>query len=186
MSWQSIFGIGMVVVGNIVLPMKRFSDFRLANYLKPSCLLGLLAACGTAGYSIIDDAALQHLRGLPMLSMGPTQVAVLYALMEGLSTCLWLALFVLPRRQGRSALVNLVATRIRPVALTGIGIYLTYPLVLISMAFVNNVSYVVAFRQISIPLGVAFGVWVFGEPRYSLKFWGAAVIFVGLVLVATG
>ena len=186
MSWQSILGIGLVVGGNIVLPMKYLADFRLKNYLNLSCLLGLLAACGTAGYSIVDDAALQHLRNLPMLSIGSTQVAFLYALMEGLSTSLWLALFVLPRYQGRAALVNIVRTRMRPLVLTGIGMYMTYPLVLVSMAFVNNVSYVVAFRQVSIPLGVALGVLVFGEARYPLKFWCTAIIFIGLVLIGTG
>ena len=65
----------------------------------------------------------------------------------------------------------------------GVGIYLTYSLVLISMAFVSNVSYVVAFRQISIPLGVMLSVLILQEAAYLPKFVGVAVMFVGLTLV---
>ena len=54
------------------------------------------------------------------------------------------------------------------------------------MAFAANVSYIVAFRQISVPIGVVFGVWIFKEPGYTLKSVGITIIFVGLVLVATG
>ncbi len=33
----------------------------------------------------------------------------------------------------------------------------TYGIVLVALVFADNVSYVVAFRQLSIPLGAAFG-----------------------------
>ena len=52
------------------------------------------------------------------------------------------------------------------------------------MGFVKNVSYVVAFRQLSIPLGTAFGIMFLKEPVYSPKLAGAAIMFIGLMLVA--
>jgi len=70
--------------------------------------------------------------------------------------------------------------------LVGVGIYLAYTLVLISMAFVAEVSYVVAFRQLSIPLGTLLGVVLLGEPGHVPKSVGVAVTFAGLVLVGTG
>jgi drug/metabolite transporter (DMT)-like permease len=185
-SWLSIAGTLLVVLGSVVLPMKHFADLRVANYLNPSCLLGLLAACATAGYSLIDDEALRHLQSLPELGRGAVEVTLLYALMEGLSSCLWLGLIVLVKSEGRAAFTHVVRARLRPAALTGIGMYITYPLVLISMAFVDNVSYVVAFRQVSIPIGVGLGILLLNEPRYVPKFAGTALIFVGLVLVGTG
>ena len=57
---------------------------------------------------------------------------------------------------------------------------------LISLAFVDNVSYVVAFRQLSIPLGAAFGMLALKEPGYRPKLAGILVMVTGLVLVATG
>jgi len=53
----------------------------------------------------------------------------------------------------------------------------------VSMNYVSNVSYVAAFRQLSIPLGAIFGMAFLKEPRHLPKIVGIAVIFVGLVLV---
>ena len=66
------------------------------------------------------------------------------------------------------------------------GIYLTYTLVLISMAWAKNVSYVVGFRQLSIPIGVIMGVVLLGEPLYRPKALGVLIIMVGLVLIGVG
>ena len=54
------------------------------------------------------------------------------------------------------------------------------------MAHVSNVSYVVAFRQLSIPLGVIFGLIFLKEPRFYPKFMGTFIIFIGLIFVAIG
>ena len=70
--------------------------------------------------------------------------------------------------------------------MTGIGIYLTYGLVLVSMNYVTNVSYVAAFRQLSIPLGALLGIALLKEPRYPPKIIGVVIVFLGLVLVSTG
>jgi len=71
-------------------------------------------------------------------------------------------------------------------ALTGAIMLLTYLLVLWSMQYVDNVSYVVAFRQLSIPLGVGLGVWLLSEPAHRPKLAGVAMICIGLVAVALG
>ena len=73
-----------------------------------------------------------------------------------------------------------------PAALTGIGIYAAYTLVLVAMAFVSNVSYVVAFRQVSVPLGAVAGVLALRDPPYVPKFVGVAIMFAGLLLVGLG
>ena len=64
--------------------------------------------------------------------------------------------------------------------------FATYTLVLISLGFVSNVSYVVAFRQISVPLGTVLGILILKEPAYVSKYIGVVVVFAGLVLVGTG
>jgi uncharacterized membrane protein len=57
---------------------------------------------------------------------------------------------------------------------------------LVSMNHVENVSYVAAFRQLSIPLGAIFGMTLLGEPRYLPKRIGIAAIFIGLVFAGIG
>ncbi len=184
-SGLSIAGITLIVAGGFLLPMRHIGDIRLKNYLNKSSIAALIAACATAGYSIIDDQALRLLQaseGLP----GTIQTTLLYALLGGLSSVLWLGFFTLVNQRERARLRTALKEQLRLSALVGAGMYVTYPLVLISMAFVANVSYVVAFRQISLPIGVVCGVWIFKEPGYALKFFGITIIFLGLVLVATG
>ena len=61
---------------------------------------------------------------------------------------------------------------------------MTYGIVLASLVFADNVSYVVAFCQLSIPLGAAFRILALKEPAHGLK--RIAIMFIGLVMVATG
>jgi len=184
---QCIAGILLVVAGCFLIPMRRFSDFRLANYLNPTCGLALLAAVGTTGYSIIDDEGLRLLRTSTALSeVGNTPLTLIYACMEAFISSLWLLPLVFLRREGRATLSQLLRSDKGHASLAGIMIYLTYILVLVSMAFVTNVSYVVAFRQLSIPLGTLLGIGVLREPAHPPKLVGVGVMFVGLVLVGSG
>lgn len=186
MSGLCVAGIILVVGGCFLIPLQRFNDLRLRNYLNATCGLALLTALGTSGYSILDDEALRQLRTDAQVTIGNTQVTLLYACLEALATSLWLALFVAVRRNGRSSLRYVLRANKRHAVLAGAVIHLTYIIVLISLAFVNNVSYVVGFRQLSIPLGTTLGVLVLKEAPHAPKFAGVAIMFVGLMLVATG
>lgn len=184
-------GILLIVLGGLLLPLRRLADWRSgqtgrAVYLQPSTLLALLAALGTTGYSLIDDHALRVLRAAPGLPVDGTAATVLFAFWEAVTSCLWLALFVLASARGRADLGRVWQTQRRSAALAGFGIYFTYTLVLVAMGFVRNVSYIVAFRQLSIPLGALVGVWVLQEPKYALKWTGVGIMFAGLVLVGLG
>ena len=57
-SGLSITGIALITAGGFLLPMRHIGDIRVKNYLNKS----LIAACGTAGYSTIDDQELRLLR----------------------------------------------------------------------------------------------------------------------------
>jgi uncharacterized membrane protein len=54
------------------------------------------------------------------------------------------------------------------------------------MAFVRNVGYAVAFRQVSVPLGAVVGVLALHDQPYTPKLLGVALMFAGLVLVGLG
>ena len=60
---------------------------------------------------------------------------------------------------------------------------LTYGLVLISMGYVTDVSYVVAFRQLSIPIGLLFGIFFLREMAWAPKITAVSLLFAGVVLV---
>ena len=175
-------GIILVVCGCIILPLKVFGDFHFKNYKNLCCMLAVLAAVGVTGYTVADDIALRCLRELPGKPMSPVEGTLVYMVLEGISCSLWQSLFVVVNRQERQNMLEVLKSYKGTAALTGIGIYFTYGIVLISMSYVSNVSYVAAFRQLSIPLGAIFGMALLKETRYLPKIVGIAAIFLGLVL----
>ena len=62
--------------------------------------------------------------------------------------------------------------------------YITYGLVLISMAYARDISLIVAFRQVSILAGAFMGIVFLRESAGAVNIAGLAVLFAGLVLVA--
>jgi drug/metabolite transporter (DMT)-like permease len=175
-----VAGIFLIIGGCVILPLKVFGDFQPVNYKNLYCLLAALAAVGIAAYTFADDMALRHLRELAGKPFSPVKGTLVYMVLEGISCSLWQIVFVV------LSVREVLQSYKKPAAMTGIGIYLTYGLVLLSMNYVSNVSYVAAFRQLSIPLGALAGMALLKEPRYLPKVTGIAAIFIGLVLTAIG
>lgn len=90
----------------------------------------MLAAVGTAGYTMLDDAGLRAWRVAVNREAGSVGGPVVYLLLLGISSTLWLA--VLSLATSRGAPRPLKEVSVRHAALTGAGIYVTYALVLMS------------------------------------------------------
>jgi drug/metabolite transporter (DMT)-like permease len=185
-SIQCMLGIPLVVGGCFLVPMQRFADLRLKNYLNRACMLAFIAALGTAGYSMVDDRALRLLRDVFGDTVDTVSIVLIYAGLQALSVSLWLAVLVGSRHTERLNFQKVMLTGKRAAIIAGIGIFGTYALVLVSMAFVTNISYVVAFRQLSIPIGTCFGIFILGESPNRPKIAGVCIIFLGLILVGSG
>ena len=179
-------GIILVVAGCFLIPLRRFGCLHFRNYINTTCVCALLSAIGTAGYSLCDDEALRRLRVLAGADAQATGIALNYACLEGFVTALWLGFFIFARREGRRVFAKTLRESKRNALVTGFAIFITYAFVLIAMGHVANVSYVVAFRQLSIPLGVLFGIGFLKEPAHAPKLAGVAVMLSGLLLVALG
>ena len=77
-------------------------------------------------------------------------------------------------------------SNIKTPLLVGIFIFGSYGLVLSAMAFVKDISYLAAFRQLSIPIGAFLGITFLNEPKYSTRIIGVLIIMAGLILVGLG
>ncbi|WP_250658190.1 EamA family transporter [Alkalimarinus coralli] len=190
-SLQAIIGIVLIVGGCLLVPMRKFSDLSLDNYLNRSTAFAILAAFSTAGYSLVDDKATSLMRSLS--SPGTEQVltsagdiALVYVILQGISASVWMALFVYFCPSDKQQVPKLVRNSLHHCLLTAVMMFGTYALVVASMAYVSNVSYVVAFRQISIPIGVMMGIVWLNEHLYMPKLVGVAITFSGLLAVALG
>jgi drug/metabolite transporter (DMT)-like permease len=182
LSGWFLSGAIFIVFGCIILPLSAFDDFHFSNYMNLCCLLALLGAVGVAAYTVADDMALRYLRAMPGSPVGPVSGTLVYMVLEGISCSIWQAVFVLADRRERRNLPKVLKSYKGSAALTGLGIYLTYGIVLVSMNYVSNVSYVAAFRQLSVPLGALFGMTFLKEARHLPKLFGIATIFLGLVM----
>ncbi|KMV28949.1 multidrug transporter [Photobacterium swingsii] len=176
----SVWG-GMVVVtaGCLFVPLVSFRQWHWRAYTQLGCLWALVAAIGTAGYSVLDNTALELLAatGLPSWL-----IAMFYLGAQFLVTGCWLSVFYLSKSERHKFAA---VWQDRHIALlTGSMMGGTYGLVLWAMTLTENVSYIVALRQLSIPVGVGLGVWLLKEPSYRPRVVGAMLVCVGLVAVS--
>lgn len=181
-----IFGILLVVGGCLMTPLQRFSTSCITKYFaNSSVMLAVVAACGTAGYSVIDDGGLQALKTAGA-DLPPLAIALLYGCLQSFTAAFGLFVVAIFRLEGRKNLKRVMASGKKMAGLTGLAVLGTYGMVLTAMMFVTNVSYVVVFRQLSIPIGVCLGILFLGEKANAPKLAGVASIFIGLLLVGLG
>ena len=183
LCWVGVVGI---LVGGAMLPIRCFRDFSLRNYVNACCALAMLSAIGGAGYSLADDFAVRALRENQHMSLNAVQAGLLYIPLQVSSVIVFLGPWVLLRREERKQFVHLLKAGKKTAAAAGICMYPGYALVLVAYAFAADPSYVVGFRQVSIPLSVMGGVFFFGEQGSAPKFVGVSLIFIGVLLVAAG
>ncbi|MBU2872418.1 EamA family transporter [Marinobacter salexigens] len=181
----AVAGIVLILAGCIILPMQRFRDFRLANYHNLATLFALLAAASTAGYSLVDDNATGQMRDLLAGIALDAEVAFVFVILQAWSALIWLSLGLSVQATERRLLRELIFNW-RSTMAAGVLILGTYGLVVWAMAYADDVSYVVAFRQVSIPIGVALGWYFLEEPLHAPKLLGVLTILAGLLLVVLG
>jgi drug/metabolite transporter (DMT)-like permease len=186
LSLLFICGAILVLAGIFLLPMRHWTDFSLKKYLAPACLFALLAAVGTTGYSMLDDASLRLLRGIKDMPVSVPIFTLLFTFWAAMITSAWLGSYVAFTPQARRELGSVLRGSFWRALGIGGSVYLAYGLVLVAMNYASNVSYVVTFRQMSIPLGAVLGMVLLKEPSPPPKITGIAVMFVGLVLVGLG
>jgi drug/metabolite transporter (DMT)-like permease len=179
-------GGALIIVGALLLPLPHFRDWDWHHYRNLSCLFALFAAIGTAGYSMTDDYALGIFRNAASDNFTPLNVTPFYMCLESISSGLWLLPALLLNKQNRQDAREIFRSDLKTVAATAPFMAVGYLLILLSMAYVEDVSYVVAFRQASIPLGAIVGIVFLKEPAQGPKIVGVGLMFVGLVLTALG
>ena len=185
-SSACLAGIALVVAGCILLPMTHLTDLKGSHYLSRLFLAALLAALATTAYSIADEQAMRLLVSGRLGSFSNLEASLVYFALWAISSSGLQAAAVLARKAERTSFLELIRRRSRIFVPLGLGINLGYLLILAAMTWSHNVSYVVAFRQISIPLGALLGVFWLKEPLPLPKAMGLLILLIGLILVAGG
>ncbi|WP_245573921.1 DMT family transporter [Neptunomonas japonica] len=174
---DDLVGMVLIVLGAVLVPLQHWRSIKIHDYFNVSMGWVLVAALSTAGYSILDSMAINL-----MLDSGfsPIQAGSSFVVLQSAVSLCWMLFFILFVL--REPLLGLPDKRWA--LLAGIFVITTYMLVLVSMSLVAEVSYVVALRQVSIPLGVIIGMLWLKEPFSLPRIQGVVVMLVGLMLVA--
>lgn len=175
--------IGMCVVfaGCLIMPLDKFSDFRPASYFDRKIVFVLMAACGTTAYTISDSKA-QELMCLYMPQVSRTMISCTYYELRCLAVLIPIGILTFALPIARSEMAGLRKGGFVTAVLAGIFAGLTYILVLAAMNYVNNVSYVQAFRQLGLVVGMLEGVFILKERATLTKVVGVTLIVSGLVM----
>jgi len=169
-GWVGLF---LVSAGCFLSPLNSFADFRLRHYWKPASAWILFAAMGTVGYSVFDKI------GAEAIPRGSRETAVYCYLFFAATAVSYIPLQALPGNRGRRE--PEVGWRIPAIA--GTLCFLAYWLVLCAYQMLERASYVVAFRQFSIVIGVVVAFVLFDEPGKIVRITGSIVITIGLILL---
>ncbi|OQQ01464.1 multidrug transporter [Vibrio splendidus] len=183
LSINQWLGFALITVGCLFVPLKQFSELRLKAYLNLGVLWALIAAIGTTGYSIIDKEALLLLEPLSTPSITNKHTAIFYLGIQFWAIVLPLSLWLLVSNQ-RIEFHNAWLLHKRA-TLAGIMMASTYGLVLFAMTMTENVSLVVALRQVSIIFGVVMGIYFLKEKWHATRGLGVSLIIAGLVISLT-
>ena len=147
-------------------------------------LLALIIAVSTVGYSVVDNIAMARLRERLDVSGHEFWVSSTYLILQMIGTTIILSVAVLCQAEQRRVIKPLLQKYAITLAMTGVCMAFTYGLALSAMAFVDDVGYVVALRQASIPIGVLMGVYWLKESASAPKYSGVILISLRLILVS--
>ena len=181
LSGFAITGMLVVFCGCLLMPMKKISDFRLSNYFNKSILFVIIVAGGTTGYTIFDSLGQGVLRShFPEISK--PLISLCYYSSRGiiLSTTLWI--YALLTRENREFLKKFWREKDLGGVYAGMFASFAYVLVLFSMNYVTNVSFVQAFRQMGLVFAMLAGVFILKERCTLPKVLGCLLIVAGLIL----
>jgi len=183
-SSAAIFGMALVFLGCLLLPLASFRSARTLTCGGRTLGFMLLAAISITVYSIVDSEGLKLLKESAP-GLGKFKASMFYISWTNAFIMPYLAAFVLLSRMERAELAKTLSLRglAAPLA-CGPVCSIGYTFTLLAMASASNVGYVIALKQMSIPIGVSLGLLLLKEKASAPKLTGASIMTAGLILIA--
>ena len=167
-------GMACVVTGCFLAPLESIRGFAIKGYFNKASGWMILAAMAMVGYSILDKVAAESITAGPAAaaSYGYFYFLVCYVVYE-------VAVRTTKRQNHGSDPVGW-----RTPAAAGLLNFFGYWLVLWAFQLSQRASYVVAFRQFSIAIGVVVAFLVYKEKGVGVRLLAVSLITLGLVIIS--
>lgn len=181
-SFLAMAGMAVIFCGCIIMPLQKWGDFKLKTYCNRVLFWVVMIAVGTTGYTLFDSMATGILQSSAIAGKSPFMKAIFYIFMVqlGLTASLLIPAFAIKRERME---LKVVCKTFSPY-IAGIFSASAYVLVLLAMKYVTNVSYIQAFRQMSLPIGILAGVFILKEKCSAPKIVGILLVIGGLVMTS--
>jgi uncharacterized membrane protein len=166
-------GLVLVAAGCFLAPLHSLREFDVHRYFHRSIIWMLLAALGTVGYSLFDKIASE------VVLAGPATAARYCYVFFSFSGLVFLGLQWIASKQRQEK----ISLAWKWPAVGAICFFGSYWLILWAYQLGRHASYVVAFRQFSIVLGVVAAFLLFKERGVAVRIAATLLIAAGLVLV---
>ena len=170
MGW---LGMVLIVCGCFLVPLRSIRDFAAQRYLNQANRWMVLAALGTVGYTLLDKIASE------VIEQGPATAArygyMLFLISYGVYT-VFLLMFKIQEQHSDS-----VSWRV-PILAAFLN-FASYWLVLWAYQLSQHASYILAFRQVSIVIGVILAFTIYKEQGLAIRLAGTFIITSGLILI---
>ena len=180
LTFLTVIAMLVIFAGCLIMPLHGFSNIKRSDYINRSLPGIICAAAGTTGYTVFDSLGVKlFLKSNPQIEVWHASLAYSNLRESFLFTALVFTVLAVPaeRRQLSSGIFR----SWKPYC-AGVFAGTAYALILIAMPFVSNVTFVQAFRQISLPIGMLLGVIFLHEKCPPPKIAGLLLIVTGLVL----
>mgnify|MGYP005840966919 FL=1 len=169
-------GMILVVAGCFLVPLRSLREVTVGRYLNRASLWMVLAALCTVGYSLIDKMAAE------LVPPGPASAARYEYAFYLVS---WLVYTGIVRLWGDGkGKTDAVGWRLP--LLAGSFNFIAYWLVLWAYQLSARASYIVAFRQFSIVIGVVLAFLLYQEEGRAVRLMATLLITGGLLMIGVG
>jgi drug/metabolite transporter (DMT)-like permease len=165
-SPNGVLGIFALVLGIVLIAIKRIRDLEKRNAMKVAALVG----CCTAFYTIIDKISITYIPPFFYISV--------------MFLCTSLSLLPIMLLRLRTHTLVVFRSHKRYCAMIGLLSLFAYLLILFALQK-SPTPYVAAVREISIVFGSILGICYLKEERNKRKLIGIATILLGAIIIKT-
>ncbi len=181
----TVAGMAVICTGCFLMPLPGWKTIRLSAYWNKGMLGILLVATAATGYTIVDSMGIRTITAFAGEKAGRLACAGTYSFLRETTVFAIMVLMIFLNPKERVSMTRGLVLSVQPY-LAGVFAGIAYVLVLVSMGLVTNVSYVQAFRQLSLPVGMLLGVIVLKEKATQQKIIAITLILGGLLAVSLG
>ncbi len=166
-------GMSLVVSGCFLVPLRSIREFRLHRYINRANLWMLFTALGTVGYTLLDKTAAEIVVQGPATAARYGYFFFVFAYIS-FSLCLRITKKTIPD-------VKSIGWTLP--ALSGLLNFSSYWLILWAYQLMQQASYILAFRQTSIVIGVVAAFFIYKEEGRIPRIIGTLILTAGLILI---